>query len=637
MEHRSIGHVRSRLSPRLIKSLVMLLLSGGIGCLEPQWVQRDPSAYLSADFDLLDEGSQQISDDENRAEDLDAPDPDLASLDEAGLHEDLMDDWGLDLNVEDRRDLGEADRSPLAPREVQLTVRGAVSYPDRIYDDEGYDGAHRLEPAPYVTVELMNVLSTGEARLIATGHTDHEGRYRFRVRVKAPLSLKVRALSKVVLGLDQSRVIDRSDLGALYAIEHTEPSRWTAPTESAEAFDAPERALLLTLPDLIPREESSMAGALNILEATVTGFEQVRVHSREPLPLLTYRWVVGRAFSCGSCYGRTVISLGGQVEDPDQYDDHIILHEMGHFIISHLSVDDSPGGSHRGRAVSPLLAYGEGVAYFWASLVMNDPLIVDWMYPTPWVVDIERGIFNGAPVTLGVEGGVLDGAHHEELVSTALWDITDSVTEEEPEDLLSLGEERVMSILFEDLPQYEGDVGAAGIDLADWLTVAACATPLLTAPLLTLSAQQRYPWGEEELSTCGQKSEERLFELELKEGAMWLIPTQRVDQRPLQRELSVAFWLGTPPNIKPLILDRARCEQLPCNLDIILRNRGHIPPAWTQLATPLVINIQREVEGRPEMTAISWLSPIAHHQLSGALGLVQSHLGWARLSPERGW
>ena len=90
-------------------------------------------------------------------------------------------------------------------------------------------------------------------------------------------------------------------------------------------------------------KEGHLSGAFNILNATALGFKQIANHSDEIAPILTFTWDLDQAVSCGSCYSNDRIRLGGQVEDPDHYDDHIILHEMGHFFTDRWSIDDSRG------------------------------------------------------------------------------------------------------------------------------------------------------------------------------------------------------------------------------------------------------------------------------------------------------
>ena len=63
-----------------------------------------------------------------------------------------------------------------------------------------------------------------------------------------------------------------------------------------------------------------------------------------------------------SFWNGTELYLLGQVNvDTDEFDDHVIVHEWGHYFESKLGRSDSPGGSHSsGDIKDPRLAFGEG-------------------------------------------------------------------------------------------------------------------------------------------------------------------------------------------------------------------------------------------------------------------------------------
>ncbi len=95
---------------------------------------------------------------------------------------------------------------------------------------------------------------------------------------------------------------------------------------------------------ILGRSVRSEGGAFNIAAVAREAFEFYAPYVGAAAPTLTYRWERGRAFGCGSCYGGDVVSLGGGEDDTDEYDDVIVLHELGHYFVDHYSHDDSPGG-----------------------------------------------------------------------------------------------------------------------------------------------------------------------------------------------------------------------------------------------------------------------------------------------------
>jgi hypothetical protein len=116
------------------------------------------------------------------------------------------------------------------------------------------------------------------------------------------------------------------------------------------------------------------------------------------------------------------IHIFGKVVDPDQYDDSVILHEMGHYIAEVYSKDDSPGGSHTFNGHYDLrLTWSEGWATFFQSLVKD---MTGVEYPEYYVdnatsvmaIEIETPSYNEYAT----------GPDNELAVAAMLWDIYDT-------------------------------------------------------------------------------------------------------------------------------------------------------------------------------------------------------------------
>jgi hypothetical protein len=70
--------------------------------------------------------------------------------------------------------------------------------------------------------------------------------------------------------------------------------------------------------------------------------------------------------------------LGKQDVDTDEYDNHVVAHEFGHFIEDRLFRSDSVGGPHSdGDVLMPSLAFSEGYGNSISGMVFNDPVYVD--------------------------------------------------------------------------------------------------------------------------------------------------------------------------------------------------------------------------------------------------------------------
>ena len=356
-------------------------------------------------------------------------------------------------------------------------LAGVVTYDDRPYDTEGFTGSLRSAPAQHVVVEWVEGAS---GAVIAQTITDADGRFALEAGTAPRAPSYVRALAAGrVRGL-KTVVRDRGEgEGAVYALRT--PIQDTLP--SYVVLHAPA--------------SSPIAGAFNITDVATEGLRfLVPWLAPDATGTLTWRWQAGMAFRCGSCYRDNVISVGGAVEDPDEFDDDILLHELAHWFVHNFSADSSPGGPHRERRVSPQLAYAEGLAYFLAGLIRGTPHIVDNYHGARRWIDMAGLRQNGVSVAnmRGTSDGTLSGTHREELVSGVLWHAWQPGTR--GWDRLAIGTEGHMHILTALLRPSRPlpDVGAAGIDLADWALAALCGLRVDPAALQDLLDHHAYPF-----------------------------------------------------------------------------------------------------------------------------------------------
>lgn len=487
------------------------------------------------------------------------------------------------------------DETEQLPWQVDLRVL----YQDRIYDAEGYEGEHITRPASHIHVKIIKEVSLKTDRvdeiIMDQGYVNDEGNIRLKWfdwppnhnendKLVREVRYRIVASSRQKTSYgDEAEVSSRED-HSLYQLEAFLPLS-TFQRSHKEAMWSPTLMVKSPSMTLTATEEGVLSGAFNILNATAVGFDLLHQHSDKTGPKLTIQWDLDQAVSCGSCYSANMIRLGGQVEDPDHYDDHIILHEMGHFFTDRWSVDDSPGGPHRGRAVHPSLAYGEGVAYFWAALALQDPVIVDWMFPQPWVVDLESSLFNGEPMTWGLFTPVaaqpelvhLSAIHHEELVSSLLWSFY--AWSEDNSDIN--GERLMMNAFLEQMPARDElgiDVGPIGIDMADYLDALSCEiahldytreeTWLNRLSALGFERSYEWSWHSDRDSACSLKSGlERLSLRMHKEAGSrdLVIDPLKTENGDFNEQLTYwTAWSGRPPEL--FFLDEGQCLTLPCTL-----------------------------------------------------------------------
>ncbi len=129
---------------------------------------------------------------------------------------------------------------------------------------------------------------------------------------------------------------------------------------------------------LIYLKQNDKGGAFNIFDCLVEGTKKVKELSGSIPPLLTVNWQKGIA-AATRYKNNNVIELNGSVDDPDEYDDAVILHEYGHFIMDKFSYSKSPGVIHHSNDTNQdiRLSWSEGWATFFSSLLRNNSLYVD--------------------------------------------------------------------------------------------------------------------------------------------------------------------------------------------------------------------------------------------------------------------
>lgn len=381
-------------------------------------------------------------------------------------------------------------------------VSGSLAYEDRVFAPTGFTG--ELVDTPVADV-VMQVVRVSDGSVVGDGVSASAGEYALQFFAQSEEEYRVRALSVGTLDGFRVEVRDRTGDSALYAVE-------------SEAFAAaPEVAGV----NLTAAADDGIGGALNIVDQTNLGFAFVARYSDERSPTLTYFWQSGQSYSCGSCYSGNAIRLGGQLEDPDEYDDDIILHEFAHYMVEHFSADNSPGGAHRDRLVNPYLAYGEGLAYFLSSAIREDPTMTDNFLGDARFIDYEAVTLGGEDLDdfYDTANGRVDGNQREELPAAIIWDVWDGPNDDEPWDTIALGD-RTIELLFDYF--HEGmpvDVGVRGIEISDFINAVACELdgPVELQPVVD---DREFPFEVAEESDCSMKAEPSAWTLREEHGAL---------------------------------------------------------------------------------------------------------------------
>lgn len=325
-------------------------------------------------------------------------------------------------------------------------VEGRVRYEDRVFDRTGFTGELALLPARNVRVALVD--DTGAT--IIESDTDGEGRFTLPHCAPADARVTVRAFAAASVGVQRLRVVDNAL--DVHAVE-------SAPADASADVE------------LVAEADAGIGGAFNILDVASTGLEFLASRLDTAGPRLTLHWEAGQEMA--TRYSTNDIYLGGQVEDTDEYDDDIILHELAHYVVESFVPAHAIGGlAHRDRQVSPAIAYGEGSPYFFAAMVQGRSWYIDTFADAVRLIDLEPVTQNGAtvPELSGTTTGGLCGDLREEVVAAILWDAFDAQSAAEPFDIVEIGVEGYLQIFFGFFGTWpHPDQGAPGPELADFL------------------------------------------------------------------------------------------------------------------------------------------------------------------------
>jgi hypothetical protein len=441
---------------------------------------------------------------------------------------------------------------------------GTVRYDDRIFGPAGFTGEVLPRAARSVVVEVVRV---ADGAVVGRTTTGLDGAFELVWDGHNTESYVARTLAAVEVGVLSGSVQDRTGAHLVYALES---DVWNGEAVPALHF--------------LASAQTSMGGAMNIADQLGVGMRFVRMYS-DRAGSMSVRWTRGRAFDCGSCYGGDRISLGGAPDDPDHYDDDIVLHELGHWVMHRFSADDNPGGTHRDRQVPPVLAYGEGVAYFLSAMWRDTPTVTDNFVDGARHIDLETVTQNmeDLAVLRGTTDGTIYGSMREEIPAAILWDAYDAPTIDEPFDTVEIGAEGHAEILFDLFaPGDTPNVGPRGIDMVDWLSVASCWRPEITAGLAEIASDRSYPFDPEVHVECSGKSGAQRQTRVAAKGRAWEVvalgslKVVRVDAR------VDGVWR------------RGVCAQLPCNgvaqkplhevVTVVVHDRGVERNSWVSQA-----------------------------------------------------
>lgn len=325
-----------------------------------------------------------------------------------------------------------------------VTVSGKITF-DRIpFKTTGAGlnpGAPVESPARQVVVEALDA-SSGDAVLASTS-TDTAGDY--SLQVPANRNVKIRAKAQMQkIGTAPTwnfRVLDNTFSDALYTLDGPASSTGTANSTrnlratsgwGTTSYTGTRAAAPFAILDTVYRaKELILTGAassafadLNLYwSSTNRPTSGVFCTSNGDIGTTFY---TGGATNAGNCTQNGALLAGIYVlgdftqGDTDEFDQHVIAHEFGHYVEDKFSRSDSVGGQHGGGDRLDLrVAFGEGWGNAYSAMVLADPAYRDSF----------AGIASESGFNLETDNIAVEGWFSEFSVGEILWDIFDTAAD----------------------------------------------------------------------------------------------------------------------------------------------------------------------------------------------------------------
>ena len=242
---------------------------------------------------------------------------------------------------------------------------------------------------------LIKALDENDAVLYETS-SDNKGKYTVYVPKNTNVKIRIYARMYKKDSWDVS-VVDNTNMKSMYVIEgklHNSGTKGAIRNLHANSgWDGQSYS------------GSRDAGPFAILDSINTVMQKIiSVSSEANIPQLTVNWSVNNVAAGGDqALGQIVTSnydgnsnlwiLGDANSDTDEYDDHIIIHEWGHFFEDKFSRSDSIGGPHSsGDALDIRVAFGEGFGNALSAIATDNPIYFDtsgYKQSSGWAMNIE--------------------------------------------------------------------------------------------------------------------------------------------------------------------------------------------------------------------------------------------------------
>jgi hypothetical protein len=304
-----------------------------------------------------------------------------------------------------------------------ITLSGTVRFqrvPFQAGFPYGLDYANPVwRPARGISVKATQV----GGPVVGTAVTDANGNY--TMSVPADMNITIHAVAKMVR--DSTQPLPRWDVRVQPITTAYAPLEYFSGfTSSSSGTYNVDIASGVAPNGTATTARTSSSGPFAILDTIYTAMQAVlSVAPNTSFPELYVDWggqTEGTFFTTAN--GQHIALQSDLTRDTDEYDQHVVAHEFGHYIERNFSRADNIGGSHGfGDRLDMRVAFGEGFGYAFAAIVLNDSFTHDSYVFSGMqrssVFDVETN-----PPGTGVDAGCWCS---ESSVWSILWDLYDNV------------------------------------------------------------------------------------------------------------------------------------------------------------------------------------------------------------------
>jgi hypothetical protein len=341
------------------------------------------------------------------------------------------------------------------PPAGSITVTGTVTYqkvPSRAAG-VGLDyNAIVNSPVRGAVVEAID--GNNRTTILTSTNTDANGAYSLQLQSGRTAFIRVKAqLLRTGTPSWNFRVVDNTNAGALYVLDGTNFTTSTAPLIidlnagsgwNGMSYTAGQRtaapfSLLDVAYEMLNLVLSANANAA--FTALDINWSPQNKPSADFVPAMGD--IVTTSFVPGSPSNMYVLGL--ENVDTDEFDQHVIAHELGHYFQDVFSRDDSLGGAHGGGERLDLrVAFSEGWGNAFSGMVMGSARYSDSL-----------GMGQSGGFTIDLESNVVSnpGWFSEGSVTSLLYDFFDA--DADGADAVSLGFAPIFQVMNSDLPPLE--------------------------------------------------------------------------------------------------------------------------------------------------------------------------------------